>query len=215
MKHIYRFFLTVFLFNVAACAPLHHYGHKNGQAETVELPKNASASRYDLAYGTTHLGDVDMATIMSNENVIVYPVDGDTNSNRREFPEYRSIIENTTAGGYTVFDQSVTVYPVEGGAVPRPSYLPEYSVPKYVQPKLNSVPLRGRDSLMPVPLTQSYGDGIVAEPLMGAPTNMPRAPRLTQSGAVSHPDKVDTKQVSVTANADNKGRRSGPMLTGY
>ena len=75
---------------------------------------------------------MDNAQIMSNQNVIVYPVTGDMSNTREGFPEYRGIVENTTMGGYTVFDSSVTVFAVEG-TTHRPEYLPRYAVPQHVE----------------------------------------------------------------------------------
>lgn len=75
---------------------------------------------------------IDNAALMSNQNVIVYPVSGSIDQKRRKFPEYRGVMDNTTAGGYTVFDSSVTVFAVEGSSQ-RPSYLPKYSVPQYAE----------------------------------------------------------------------------------
>jgi hypothetical protein len=163
----------------------------------------------------TRYGELDMAAIMSNENVIVFPIDGTVDARRTEFPEYRGVMENTTAGGYTVFDPSVTVYAVEGGSVQRPSYLPEYSVPKYVQarPTAPQPMIQGNGQLMPVALTQSRDDEIVAEPLDGMTSKpSPRAPRLTRAGQVSEP-MMDTQKQGVPQQSS--GRRSPPMLTGY
>lgn len=39
----------------------------------------------------------------------------------------QGILENTTSGGYTVFDESVTVYPLPGEEAP--AFLPAYAVP--------------------------------------------------------------------------------------
>lgn len=66
----------------------------------------------------------------SNESVIYYPLDKSAGQVKRKFPEYRSVLDNTTAGGYTVFDSSVTVYALDGQSA-KPNYLPDYSVPQY------------------------------------------------------------------------------------
>ena len=75
---------------------------------------------------------IDMATQMSNESVIVFPVTGAIDQGRTKFPENRGVLNNTTEGGYTVFDPSVTVFAV-GGQGARPAYLPPYSVPQYAE----------------------------------------------------------------------------------
>ncbi|MBU6234743.1 MAG: hypothetical protein KGQ41_02775 [Alphaproteobacteria bacterium] len=46
------------------------------------------------------------------------PLNGDTT---------HSVLDNTTAGGYTVFDDSVKVYPLPGDETP--AYMPTYAVP--------------------------------------------------------------------------------------
>jgi len=210
MKHIYQFFLYSSLLCVSACAYMgpHIGGHGN---QSVELPQKSTYSQYELPHNMMAGNTMNMASIMSNENVIVYPVDGNIDVQRMEFPEYRGTMENTTASGYTVFDPSVTVYAVEGDVVQRPSYLPEYSVPKYAQPRMQNIAIKGNGSLMPAPLTQSYGDGIIAEPL-------PRAPRLTRAGTLSNPtDRAPSMQMNGQSKqaATTTGRRSSPMLTGY
>lgn len=67
---------------------------------------------------------------LSNDSVIYYPLDKPIGSVTRKFSTYRSVLDNTTAGGYTVFDPSVTVYALNG-ANNKPDYMPEYSVPQY------------------------------------------------------------------------------------
>ena len=68
--------------------------------------------------------------LFSNDNVILYPLDEAVAGRRHQFDGYRGVLDNTTAGGYTVFDPSVTVFAVQGRGE-RPNYLPEYSVPRY------------------------------------------------------------------------------------
>jgi hypothetical protein len=110
-----------------------------------------------------------VADVFSNENVIIYPLDADMSAPIREFPKYRGVMDNTTAGGYTVFDQSVSVFPVDGHGI-RPNYLPEYAIPKYV----NHV----ESSLVGVrELTPMMGQ---ATPLLRAP--IPTRPSVTPVG---------------------------------
>lgn len=212
--------------------------------EIVELPQNPTKSRYDLPPGMI-TNDMETASLMSNPNVIVFPVDGDISHERRTFPEYRGVIENTTAGGYTVMDPSVTVFAVDDVGT-RPEYLPEYSVPRYAeqlypqqmaaytpQPMLPAqtvtaapVPLSMEPVVMEpmetFPQPVSIAPGIQAEPL-------PRPPRMTEAGRVSMPvdrpraavlptDNTMSSASPATRNqtqAQPQQRRSRPVLTGY
>lgn len=113
--------------------------------------------------------------IMSNENVIVYPVEGNLSKKRQEFPEYRGVMENTTRGGYTVFDSSVTVFAVEG-TTHRPQYLPRYSVPQYAEQYV----ARSRSYTQTSgPLVPMAGETF-AQPV-------PIAPKMTEAGRRSAP----------------------------
>lgn len=118
------------------------------------------------------------AEIMSGENVIVYPVDGDLSLERKTFPEYRGVMENTTRGGYTVFDSSVTVFSVEG-RTDRPEYLPHYSVPKYAeQYRAQPVATRYNDNGPLMPIT-GQAQQKTSAPLAITPTGRRSAPVLT------------------------------------
>lgn len=101
-------------------------------AEVVELPQNATTSRHELPYTMTNSGMIDPSELLTDGSVIVYPVNGEIDRQKYHFPEYRGVLRNTTASGYTVFDQSVTVYAVDGVGAQPPSYMAEYAVPKYV-----------------------------------------------------------------------------------
>ncbi len=112
--------------------------------------------------------------IMSNENVIVYPVDGDLSKKRQTFPEYRGVLENTTRGGYTVFDSSVTVFAVEG-RTGRPQYLPNYSVPQYSEQYRTTQPI-------------AYADNGPLIPMRGQQQRVPSVPlAITPAGRRSSP----------------------------
>lgn len=132
---------------------------------------------------TYEMGKVEMAEALSNENVIVYSVDGDLDENRREFPEYRSVLENTTAGGYTVFDPSVTVYAVEGGGMKRPSYLPHYSVPQYAEQYRSSAPA------IQLPMYQGRAQPLTPMGVVPLKTPVPLlgTSQRTRAGAISRP----------------------------
>lgn len=152
-----------------------------------------------------------MAAAFSNENVIVYPVDGDIADNRREFPEYRGVMENTTAGGYTVFDPSVAVFAVEGEPSVRPSYLPEYSVPQYAeQYRAMSTPIDNQP--------EAYSDQ--GGPLMPIAV-VPRAPNTgtVANGGTRRPwletERLPAPSATPQSPYPQQARRSPPMLTGY
>lgn len=190
--------------------------------------EEASASQSPIPQPVYKMTDTDMAQAFSNENVIVYSLSEDVTDNRREFPEYRSVLENTTAGGFTVFDPSVTVFPVEEGANARPSYLPHYSVPQYAQqyrspapavalPDYQAQPLAPVGAPVtlqsPTPIVQarSLQPNSVSRPWIDdqAPVNMPRAPRVAESAPVT-----DT-MISPVTQKQAPARRSPPILTGY
>lgn len=62
----------------------------------------------------------------NDPNVSVYSTDGPLVNPLTE-DRTHSVIDNTTAGGYTVFDESVKVFPLPGDDVP--AYVPSYAVP--------------------------------------------------------------------------------------
>lgn len=214
-------FVMAVAIGVSGCASIQQATHgtpEKGQSDpvVVELPRNPSQSRYELPYGMSAV------EALANENVIVYPVDEPLDVQKREFPEYRGVMENTTAGGYTVFDPSVTVFAVEGDAVVRPTYLPEYSVPKYaeqyqnrqIEPAYSTASTRAYPL---IPMGTSAREGIEAEPLDG--NLVPRGPRLlSQPGKVSRPwmdTGNDAGYVNASRSQEPPARRSRPMLTGY
>ena len=137
----------------------------------VETQRRATRSQYAL---------LPMPDLMSNENVIVYPLEGDLDQRRQTFPE------NTTAGGYTVFDSSVQVFAVDGPEQ-KPDYLPEYAVPLYESGEYTTL-------RRPSPSLTAYK----MEPNM-KPTDITKAPLA--------PVKRSPKRTP--------GRRSAPVLTAY
>jgi len=106
----------------------------------VEMPVEGTRQRVDLSdlpirdsYGTgDHIqktgGLIDMARIISTEDVQVFPLDGATPDPMAGNERRRTVFENTTSGGYTVLNQDVLVFPLEDGE--RPSYLPDFIWPK-------------------------------------------------------------------------------------
>lgn len=181
-----------------------------------------------------------MAEAFSNENVIVYPVEGDVDANRREFPEYRSVLENTTAGGYTVFDPSVTVYAVEGSSMNRPSYLPEYSVPKYAEQykstsayAMTQQVSTSSEPLMPMQITplrtpqplyideagRKSRPWVESQTTMDVPVSGPAVPRAPVTDVmvedIPAPISASIPTQPAPVATQQSGRRSPPMLTGY
>lgn len=69
-----------------------------------------------------------MPIITNDPRVSVYPLDGPV-QNPLSVERYTSVVENTTSGGYTVFDESVKVYPLPGSEVP--AFVPPHAVPPY------------------------------------------------------------------------------------
>ena len=86
-------------------------------AEEAAAQEKAKRSQYSL---------LPMPHIMSNENVIVYSLDGDVSDMQRTFASGNP----ADSYAHTVFDPSVEVYAVDGSSK-GPSYLPEYLVPMY------------------------------------------------------------------------------------
>jgi hypothetical protein len=98
---------------------------------------------------------VDTPIVPEDPNVTVYPLDGPV-QNPMSVNRTHSVLDNTTAGGYTVFDDSVTVYPLPGDDTP--AFMPKYAVPplkgQYVpQPPMVGKPmgLASAGALPPVP----------------------------------------------------------------
>ena len=189
------------------------------------------------------MGQDEIAQTLSNENVIVYPIDGDLKQYPRTFPEYRGVLDNTTAGGYTVFDSSVTVYAVEGDASMRPSYLPDYAVPKYAeQYRTPDAPMASYQGMAdpltpmgvvplhsPVPIAQASRvnhAGRISRPWMEveaealpARTVTARENLMPMPDSQTHLPRPPQEATMVTAPAApapvDTARRSAPMLTGY
>ena len=131
---------------------------------------------------------IDTAAIFSNPNVTIFPLDGSISAHESRLNQYRGVLNNTTAGGYTVFDESVTVYAIDNTmGMTRPSYLPEYSVPKYAA-QYQSDRIREQfteeNIIPPLPMGVSHN----------AVTITPAAPMMDQGAAL---------------------RRSPPVLTAY
>jgi len=118
-----------------------------------------------------------MPIISNDPDVKVFPLDGPIENPLTE-TKYNGVLDNTTAGGYTVFDESVKVYPLPGQEVP--AFVPAYAVPPLKSQYKEDTPLVGErltslseSSLPPVP-TVDVGE---AKPFLNPPI----------SGAVRQP----------------------------
>lgn len=79
----------------------------------------------DTMIGTNVSGT--LSTIASSSDVQVFPLEGETANPFAGTRKRRTILENTTSGGYTVLDKNVMVYPLDDSR--RPSYLPQFEGP--------------------------------------------------------------------------------------
>jgi len=118
------------------------------------------------------------STTMSNEpivpsdpNVQVFPTEG-TYKNPLSGKAGHGVLDNTTSGGYTVFDESVTVYPLPGENAP--AYVPSYAVPPFAMMERDDVSRAGQtagmasaSALPPVPNV----DVTSADPYSKPPTS--------------------------------------------
>jgi hypothetical protein len=165
--------MTILVFGLTGCQ---HWQNLIGNFDTGESHQtNVVAQPLPTDVLTPTPDTMTMANLMSNESVIVYSLDQNAKQ-PRDFPAARGVVDNTTSGGYTVFDPSVTVFALDGMSA-KPAYLPEYSVPKYAQ-------------------QMSRSQGIIAMPLPNAPRpiglsvpmqTIPNAPYKTQEGQRSGP----------------------------
>jgi hypothetical protein len=191
----FNFIVLLAVFGLTACAKSYPDRMDYNQSEQQEFVENPVEPVVQKGMSNEE--------IFSNPNVIVYPVTGDLSQSNRAFAKYRGVVENTTAGGYTVFDPSVTVYALEGQGM-KPAYLPEYSVPRYAQNYRSPVGQMPNDTVFP-PLPLMYQD----DPYVPDSMSMqPRVPSMTKSSPVA-----DNMNELPVRNIEQ--RRSRPVLTGY
>lgn len=216
MKHIFTVLIAFAAFNLTACAS----NQQTAPSEIVELPQNATISRHDLPYTMTKDHNLDTSDLLTNANVIVYPIQGDIDQQKYQFPEYRGVLKNTTASGYTVFDQSVTVYAVDGVGAQPPSYMANYAVPTYVnefQIVQNAPTAVKAQKLLPLRVGQP-SQAISLDNSYTPPSS--RGPRLTGYSATSAPMMDQSFQPRLTLGASTQGLNANatpraPRLTGY
>lgn len=112
----------------------------------------------EITGGISELGAHD-PLVTDDPSIQRFPTEGDF-KNPLDADRTHSVLDNTTAGGYTAFDDSVKVYPLPGEEVP--AYLPNYAVPPLKnqygqeQPMVGQRPmgLASAGMLPPVPNTE-------------------------------------------------------------
>ena len=181
------FCLSAAVMMIGACEHMDHMVQSWQGTEPVQVSAPAVVVT-PLAHPKDN-SHMDTPELMSNNNVIVYPITGDITDQKQTFAQYRGVVENTTAGGYTVFDPSVTVYAVEGQGM-KPAYLPDYSVPQYAQ------------QYAPAPMPNAP----IAIPMM-----VPSPPTMPGETFAQTP----STPVPLIGAKTLAGQRSGPVLTGY
>ena len=204
-----RLSLVSCLFLLTACENIHQYWKDTWVDDSAVWANNYNGQHNPDAVvrapdPKTNIRDrsetnaTDTSKMFSNPNVIVYPVSGDPYEQQKQtFPEYRGVMDNTTAGGYTAFDESVTVYSL-GQRNAKPSYMPDYAVPKYAQPSTAG-------EMMPMPTTQQRG-----------PTSLTTmSPRVPSAPNTSREYTPQTNNLPVQSVPSRAGRRSRPVLTAY
>jgi len=154
---------------LTACAQQHQTG------ETVDIGVvGSNTQKIDITGGIYNENPAASTPIVSNDpDVKVYPLDGPIENPLTEQKDH-SVLDNTTAGGYTVFDDSVKVYPLPGEDVP--AYVPIYSVPPLKNQYKPEAPMVGQQlttmsgsTLPPVPTVEvGNADPFANPPVSGA-----------------------------------------------
>lgn len=186
-------FIPLLIVTVMICSACESLSMNKGESEAQDNIIVDDVSVVTLPSSTS----IDMPAQFSNESVIVFPVTGEIDSSRTIFPEYRGVLENTTAGGYTVFDPSVSVFALDGRGV-RPNYLPEYSVPQYAEQYKSVQP--ASPTPMPIDQTQIISERLEPIGLMSS--------QIVNNDAMAMPADNGYKTTTPL-------RRSYPILTSY
>ncbi len=201
-------------------------GSKPAQQGKVDI---TAAPRTDIAGNPLEAAPAPKAPLLppGDPSVTVYPLEGPV-QNPLVAENYRGVLDNTTSGGYTVFDPSVTVYPLVGNEPP--SYVPGFAVPP-LQGEPSSVP--PKSTLPPLPTVDvSEADPSARPPVPGIvrqPVSMTRPdfqPVTLQPPSSARPDFASPfdpaasapvpRGPSVGSAMTPKGGKSRkPMLTGY
>ena len=98
-----------------------------GSTKVDVTAKTQQQEAFEITGKVYDMNNVPNPPIVPNDpRVSVYKTDGPLINPLNE-DRTHSVLENTTSGGYTVFDESVRVYPLPGNDTP--DYLPTYAVP--------------------------------------------------------------------------------------
>ncbi len=195
--------------------------------KNAEAPKaNKNAKQMEIT-GTITSGVSREPIVPTDPNVTVFPLDGPA-KNPLTTDRTHSVLDNTTAGGYTVFDKSVTVYPLPGDDVP--AYMPNYAVPplggNYKSPEEQGVGrpmgLASAGILPPVPNVE------VNETKTKPPVTQARSPMsLTSPEPLTMQPPSQARKPMLSPFVDDDGAQAGkstdrnapkaraPMLSGY
>lgn len=192
--------------------------------ETIDIGVNGSQN-IEIT-GGIYGEDQKRAPIISNDpSVAVFPLDGPV-ENPLTTERYNSVLDNTTAGGYTVFDDSVKVYPLPGDEVP--SFVPAYAVPPLKAQYKPEAPMVGQkltslteSNLPPVPTVEIGSADPYANPPISGAVRQPLTLTNPEPLAMQAPSDVrgpmlspfaDERGPAVPAEASDDQPRA-PMLT--
>lgn len=205
-----------------------------GQKSAADTPMDVPAKSIDAT-----VADAKQPIVPNDPGVAVYDLGGPM-VNPLVTNRTHSVLDNTTSGGYTVFDDSVTVYPLPGESAP--AYMPTYAVPPLQAQYKPQAPMVGQQPmglasagmLPPVknvdvgeadPYAKPPVPGAVRKPLtLTAPQPLtlqaPSAARPPmaspfQGGSLTAAEPTPTPPQATTSASMTEGRKSGPMLTGY
>ncbi|MCB1538132.1 MAG: hypothetical protein H6865_06425 [Rhodospirillales bacterium] len=193
---------------LAACAAQQKQAPEPAKAETpMEITGSAGTS----------MSQVPM--VQTDPDVTVYPLDGPV-QNPMTVDRTHGVLDNTTAGGYTVFDDSVKVYPLPGEDTP--TYVPDYAVPPLKDQYKPEAPavgtpmgLASAGTLPPVPNVDIGEADPFASPPKPGVVRRPLTLTAPEPLTMQPPASVQAPLPSPFSDQGNDGGRPrGPMLTG-
>lgn len=170
----------------------------------------ATARAMTLPYGAP--------AVSSDPRVQQFPLDGPV-PNTLTQDRTRSVIDNTTAGGYTVFDDSVTVYPLPGETTP--DYLPAYAVPPLDKQYKPEAPMVGApiglasasSTLPPVPTVDVPEADPYAKPPVPGAIRKPLMLTAPEPVTMQPPSSARPPMKSPFTGSDSGAKPRAPMLT--
>jgi|GEM_PF-1863457 len=167
---------------LGACAAA---GQKSQTASGDAPTLGVNGRNIEITGGVYDMNKQQRAPIISNDpSVKVFGLDGPV-ENPLTVERGNSVLDNTTAGGYTVFDDSVKVYPLPGDTVP--GFVPSYAVPplenQYGERKMAGTPTSLAASTLPPVPTVEVG---TADPYANPPVSG-RATRASLTDAERQP----------------------------